>query len=99
MKKVVVDPSVAGLVDINAVSFGEEVDIYYNADANWVGSFSFTLWNSNVKNNVITNQCTLTVNGMLMTLLIKGIEKGTHYYEIWSTTQKRIIFKGELVVV
>ncbi len=98
MQKVTINPSIAVIVDIETVFFGEELEVYFDAASNWLGSYDFRLYNSNVKNSEITNNCTLTIANKLMTLSIKGIEKGTHYYEIWILPQKRIVFKGKLVI-
>jgi hypothetical protein len=95
MQRVVtIDPSIAVVVHIEPVYFGEETAIYFNAKTAWLGDFDFKIFNSEVKNYPVAHGCTLTIANQLMTLFIKDVEKGTHYYEIW--TDKRIIFKGKL---
>lgn len=101
-KKVVIDPSIAVVVDINSVAFSENVNIYFNATANWIGTFEFKVWNSYQKNTAFAVNGAITIVTNLMTLninpTVQNLPADKYYYEISSETTKRIIFKGELTI-
>ena len=102
MKKVVIDPSIAVVVDINSIAFAEIVNIYFNATANWTGFFGFKVWNSFQKNTEIAVNGAITIVGTLMTLQIdpcnQNLPPHKYYYEILSLDTNRILFKGELTI-
>lgn len=102
MKKVVIDPSIAVVVDINSVAFAEIVNIYFNATANWIGAFNFKVWNSYQKNTAFAVNGAITIVDTLMTLNIdpgnQNLVADKYYYEISSVETNRIIFKGELTI-
>jgi hypothetical protein len=96
--KITINPSEGGVVDIDYVGYGTETSVYFEGDLPWTGVYEFRLFNSTVKNNTVANECALTTVTVLMTLLVKGVEKGTHYYEIWDTGVKQIVLRGSLVL-
>lgn len=102
MKKVVIDPSIAVVVDINSIAFAEIVNIYFNATANWIGDFHFKVWNSYQKNTAFTINGAITIVNTLMTLninpTVQNLPADKYYYEILSVDTNRIIFKGELTI-
>lgn len=102
MKKVVIDPSIAVVVDINSIAFSENVNIYFNATANWIGAFDFKVWNSYQKNTAFAVNGAITIVDTLMTLNIdpgnQNLVADKYYYEISSIDTNRIIFKGELTI-
>ena len=102
MQKVVINPSIAAVVDINSIGMAENVNIYFNATSNWLGLFEFHVWNSDKKNTAFTVTGAITIVDTLMTLKIDPTNQNLHddeyYYEISSLNDKRIIFKGKLVI-
>lgn len=102
MKKVVIDPSIAVVVDINSISFSEDVNIYFNATANWNGTFDFKVWNSYQKNTAFPVSGAITIVDNLLTLKInpsvQNLSPDKYYYEIYSVDTKRVLFKGELTI-
>ena len=102
MKKVVIDPSIAVVVDINSVAHSENVNIYFNATANWIGAFDFKVWNSYQKNTAFAVHGAITIVATLMTVQIdpsnQNLVADKYYYEISSVDTNRIIFKGELTI-
>jgi hypothetical protein len=103
MKKVVIDPSIAVVVDINSIAFYENVNIYFNATLNWIGSFDFKVWNSYQKNTFFAVNGAITIVDTLMILKIdpsnQNLVAQNYYYEIMSVDTSRIIFKGDLIIV
>ena len=103
MQKVTIDPSIAIVVDIASVGHEEDENIYFKADSDWIGAYVCKIWNSDKKNTLQPVSNNLSVIGKIMTFRIapsvQNLEPKAHYYEIWSTTEKRIIFKGLLNIV
>jgi hypothetical protein len=104
MQKVTINPSIAGLVDIISIGFTEIVPIYFTAEVNWVGTYTFQLWTSNNKEteiSVVGNP--LTTLNTLMTLTLapeqQGIPVGIYYYEIFLENTSRVFFKGSLKII
>jgi hypothetical protein len=102
-KKITLDPSIATLLDISPVGHEERVQILFTASENWTGSFDFVVYNSTAKNAFLQPSGALTVSDNVMTLVIEpaaqGISIAPNYYEISSTSTKRILFKGLLNIV
>lgn len=100
MTKIILNPSIATELDINYIGKNERVPIKFTADENWTGEFDIKIYNSIAKNSVITPALALTVTEKIMTLIIdptaQSIAIGSHYYEISSTSAKRVLFKGSL---
>ena len=104
MKKVVIDPSIAAVVDINPVFFNEDLNIYFQANEPLSGMYEVKMFNSFQKNTVkVIAINPLTVMGNLMTLRlaprIQGIGVDSLYYEIWHVTSNRLYFKGNITIV
>lgn len=104
MKTVTIDPSIAAIVNIDNIGKTEVVPVYFTAEANWIGTYEFKLWNSDKKNTDITRTANpLVVNGVLMTLTIDAsawnVVADEYYYEITKTEDKRIVFKGNLNII
>lgn len=101
-KKIILDPSIATLLDIDSVAHGERVTVNFTASENWTGAFDFVVYNSVAKNSFVKPAGALTVVGKVMTLVLEpasqGLDVDKHYYEIVSTSTKRILFKGDLNV-
>ena len=102
MQKVVIDPSIAAIVDINSVAYSENVNVYFNAVTPWLGTYEYKVWNSFQKNTAFAVTGAITINATLMTLKIdpgnQNLPADKYYYEISSSTDKRIVFKGELTI-
>jgi hypothetical protein len=105
MKKVIIiDPSIATIVDIDPVGFSEETPIYFTLDGDddYVGVWQWTVFNSAKKNSKQVIDA-LTIVGNKMTLLIKptadSIAVGEQYHEISRTDIKRVLYKGRLNIV
>jgi hypothetical protein len=102
MQKVEINPSIAVIANINSVAQSELAFVYFKANANWIGSFDYKVWNSYQKNTAITINNAITVVGDLMSLKIdasnQNLPADKYYYEISSIDSKRIIFKGELTI-
>ena len=100
MQKVIIDPSIAVEVNINPVSYNEDLNVYFKASENWTGSFECKIYNSYQKNSEKKVANPLVIVGDLMTFRIapsvQGLDAGTYYYEIWQVETKRIYFKGQL---
>ena len=103
MQKVTINPNIAVVVDIDSIGHKEDANIYFKADSNWIGSYDCKIWNSDKKNTQHLVANNLTVVSDLITLKIapnlQGLEPTKYYYEIWSTTNNRVIFKGNLNIV
>lgn len=104
MNKVTINPSVAAVINIDAVGAKEVVPIYFTAEQNWLENFSFKLWNSEKKNSEVTIlENPLTFEDTVMTLTIspenQNINAGKYYYEIIDTENERVIFKGDLIII
>lgn len=101
MKKLVIDPSIAVVLDIDRVGFMERVAVRFVADENWVGAFAVRIYNSAAKNTVVAPEA-LVIEEKTMTWTIfpteQNLEAGLHYYEIESVSQKRILFRGNLKI-
>jgi hypothetical protein len=101
--KITLDPSIASTIDISPVGFEEQVNIYFTASENWTGDFEFVVYNSAQKNRFVKPTNALTVVEKRMHLVInpkiQGLTATANYYEIVSTTTKRVIFKGLLNIV
>jgi hypothetical protein len=102
MKKVVIDPSIATILDIDSVAYNERVEIKLTASENWRGAFEFVVYNSAQKNRFVKPANALTIVDKIMTLVIEpaaqGLETTYNYYEIVSTS-KRVLFKGLLNII
>jgi hypothetical protein len=102
-KKVTLDPSIATQLDISPVGHKERVQILFTASENWTGSFDFVVYNSAAKNTFLQPSGSLSILDNVMTLIIdpvaQGISIAPNYYEITSTSTKRILFKGLLNIV
>lgn len=102
-KKITLDPSIATLLDIDSVAQGERVTVNFTANENWTGAFDFVVFNSAAKNSFVEPAGALTVAAMVMSLVIEpvaqGLAVGQHYYEIVSSTTKRVLFKGLLNII
>ncbi|WP_269221993.1 hypothetical protein [Flavobacterium sp. IMCC34518] len=100
MSKITLNPSIATVLDIDPIALNERVNVYLTADENWTGEFEFVVYNSAVKNRFVKPANALTVVEKRMTLVIEPIVQGltatANYYEIVSTSTKRIVFKGLL---
>lgn len=99
--RVNVDPSIASIVDIENIGVNEIVPIYFTAENDWVGKFSFTVFNSEAKNDDKVVDAIVIV-AKVMTLTISPVEQiivaGKYYYEIFSEDLDRIVFKGSLKI-
>lgn len=104
MNKITINPSIASIVNIEGINKAEKVPVYFTASENWAGDYELKVYNSEAKNNEITNigNDALTVVGELMILTINAVEQqiaaDAYYYEITSLTNKRVIFKGKLII-
>lgn len=102
-QKIKLDPSIATLLDIDSVAHGERVTVNFTANENWTGSFEFVVYNSIAKNSFVKPVGALTVMSMVMTVVvepsIQGLDVAAYYYEIVSTSTKRVLFKGLLNII
>lgn len=103
-KKITLDPSIATVLDIDPVGYEERVDdLKFTASGNWQGDFEFVVYNSPAKNSFVKPAGAFVVVANVGTLTIapsaQGIEVGSHYYEIFSLTAKRVYFKGVLNII
>lgn len=99
----VIDASIGDILDIENIGQKEFAPIVFTAKNDLTDTFEFKVWNSNRKNSEIPiTGNPLTISSNVMTLLISPEEQlipvGTHYYEIFNTTDKRIYFKGKLQI-
>ncbi|MGV9003943.1 hypothetical protein [Flavobacterium sp.] len=102
MNKVTINPSIAAIVNIDPIGQKEIVPIYFTADSNWIGTYQFTVFNSDKKNTklhednlpTVNELMTLTVNAQTMNLPIR-----VNYYEITKVEDNRIVFKGTLNII
>jgi hypothetical protein len=103
LKKIILDPSIAQVLDIDPIAYNERVNVYFNADEKWTGDFEFVVYNSAQKNRFIKPTNALAVVAKRMTLVIEplaqSLEPNSHYYEIVSISAKRVIFKGLLNII
>jgi hypothetical protein len=101
-KQITIDPSIAVELDIDRVAHSEHVEIRFNADADWTGTFELIVYNSAAKNSFVKPANALTVAAKVMTWVIEPLAQGLtdrlHYYEIVETQSKRIIFRGQLKI-
>lgn len=101
--RLLLDPSISAIIDIDPVALSEEVNIYFTADDNWVGDFTINIFNSENKNQSqeITNALNVTDNVMTWTIAPteQEISVGKKYYEIYDNDSKRIVFKGILNII
>lgn len=103
MSRVLLNPSIAANVDIDAVWKNEVKTIRFTAPEAFVGNFTFKIWNSEKKNTEFeTTNGTLEVSGNQLILKIDpsawSLKADDYYSEIYSETQKSIIIKGKLVI-
>ncbi len=104
MNKITINPSIASIVNIEGINQAEKVPVYFTASENWAGDYALKVYNSEAKNSEITiaGNDTLTVVGSVMTLTVDAVEQSiaadSYYYEIISSTNKRVIFKGKLII-
>lgn len=99
--RVSVNPSIASIVDIDNIGINEIVPIYFTAENDWLGDFSFTIFNTEAKNDakivdaiaVAAKVITLTISPVVQTIVA-----GKYYYEIFSEDLDRIVFKGSLKI-
>jgi len=104
MSKIInIDPSIARVVNINPVGYGEHVEIKFTANENWTGDFEYTVYNSEAKNSNVKPAGALPIVEKVMTLIIEpstqGLYVNSHYYEIVSVSTKRVLIKGLLKIV
>lgn len=103
MNRVTLNPSIAAIVDIDAVWKNEVKTIRFTAPEAFVGNFNFKVWNSEKKNTEFeTTNGTLEVSGNQLILKIDPtawqLKADDYYTEIYSETQKSNIVIGKLVI-
>jgi hypothetical protein len=102
-KTINLDPTIATTANIGPIGYDETIDFLFKCSEDWADEFEFVVYNSTAKNTEIKPAGALSVVDDLMTLSMKaptqGIEVGTHYYEIFNLTKKRVYFKGSLNIV
>ena len=59
--KVTINPSIAAIVEIDSIGKSEVVPIYFTAEENWTGTYTFKIWNSDKKNDEIEVPETFTI--------------------------------------
>lgn len=103
-QKITLNPSIAACVNINGIGLNEIVPIYFTAESNWTGNFSFNIWYSSDKTNQIqiTNSA-ITIFENRLTLTISPLEQkipsGKFYFEINDDQTRRVIIKGDLIIL
>ena len=100
--KVILDVSIAALVDITNIRMSEKVVVTITAEESWEGNYEFTLFNSQAKNTHQKMVGAVVVNGqdLLLTIepMLQQITAGSYWYEIYNTLTKRIEFMGDLKI-
>ena len=103
-QKVIIDSSIAAIVNIDNVGKNEIVPIYLTSPIAWTDTYNFKLFDAPQKNSEINlNDTPLSVDDNVMTIIIDAmsllINEGLYYYEISSLEDKRVIFKGSLNII
>jgi hypothetical protein len=102
-KKTTLDPSIATILDIDPVGHEERVEIKFTASENWTGDFEFVVYDCAFKNSFVKPAGALVKADNLMTMIIEpsvqGLAVGSRYFEIFSLTAKRVLFKGLLNII
>lgn len=102
MSKIVIDLSVASDLVVENITFGEQRELYFDADVEWLGNFEVKAYNSRKKTSSRDIAHAVEIDGTRLTWYLKPDEQelkpGTHYIEIIDADQSVVIFKIDLTV-
>lgn len=104
MQKIIIDPSIAVVLDIKPLGKSERRPIIFTADEPWPGDYELKVWNSDKKNTSFEIPAAdLEVDGNVITWWIDATAQSlvprTYYAEIFSSEFKSIIYKANFEIL
>ena len=104
MAKVIIDPSIATLLEIKPIGSKEKRPVIFTADENWPGLYTLRIWNASnkVTEFTIPNDALSVVDNVMTWWLWpenQSLTASKYYAEIYSDEFSSIIYKAEFEIL